>query len=87
MQGLATKKTGSAVTTDLAYATENDAYKAVNLNSVITDAGGEVFVSYGDYWASTEKSAASAWYISFLNGYASYGSKNSTCYVRSVIAF
>lgn len=86
MQGLATKKTGSAVTTDLAH-TANDAYKAANLNSVITDAGGEVFVSYADYWASTEKSAASAWYISFLNGYASYGSKNSTCYVRSVIAF
>lgn len=87
VQGLATKKTGSAVTTNLAEGTVNDTYKASNLNSVITSAGGEGFVSFWDYWAVTEKSSTSAWYMSCGAGFVNGSSKGSNCAVRSVIAF
>ena len=86
VQGLATKKAGTAVTTDLTYQTENPTYKADNLNSVITDAGGTGFRA-DRYWASTEQNYADAWAIHFTNGCATRIAKTSTRYVRSVIAF
>ena len=85
VQGLATKKAGSAVTTALTQ-TENPAYKADNLNSVITDAGGTGFQE-DSYWASTEQTPVRAWVIYFTNGYAFNYAKNTTYKVRSVIAF
>ena len=84
VQGLATKKAGSAVTTDLTTSV-NNTYKADNLNSVITDAGGTGFKT-DSYWASTEATLAGAWVMHF-NGYAQYFSKTTNRYVRSVIAF
>ena len=86
VQGLATKKAGSAVTTDLAEEVENNTYKADNLNSVITDAGGTGFQK-NSYWASTEKTFVAAWAMHFWYGYASCYAKNTNRYVRSVIAF
>ena len=86
VQGLATKKAGSAVTTDLTYQTDNPTYKADNLNSVITDAGGTGFQK-NSYWASTEQTPVRAWVIYFTNGYAFNYAKNTTYKVRSVIAF
>ena len=86
VQGLATKKAGSAVTTDLTYQTDNPTYKADNLNSVITDAGGTGFQK-SSYWASTEQNLVRAWAIYFTNGYATNYAKTVNYYVRSVIAF
>ncbi|MBO6057989.1 MAG: hypothetical protein J6P64_07260 [Bacteroidales bacterium] len=86
VQGLATKKAGSAVTTDLTYQTDNPTYKADNLNSVITDAGGTGFQK-NSYWASTEQTLVRAWAIYFTNGYATNYAKIVNYYVRSVIAF
>jgi len=85
VQGLATMKTGSAVTTDLPHNTDNDTYKASNLNSVITAAGGTGFGEHA-YWSSTEVDANNAWYMYFKDGCASYGIKDSR-HVRSVLAF
>lgn len=86
VQGLATKKAGSAVTTDLTYQTDNPTYKADNLNSVITDAGGTGFKT-NSYWASTEQTLVRAWAIYFTNGYATNYAKSVNYYVRSIIAF
>ena len=86
VQGLATKKAGSAVTTDLEKNTENDTYKADNLNSVITAAGGTGFKT-NSYWASTEQTFVRAWAMDFWNGYAINFAKSVNYYVRSVIAF
>ena len=86
VQGLATKKAGTAVTTDLAYKTNNDAYKAGNLNSVITDAGG-MWLEDNPYWSSTEENDNDAWCVEFYYGYATDNSKSSKRYVRSVLAF
>ena len=85
VQGLATKKAGSAVTTDLTKS-NNDTYKASNLNSVITAAGGEGFKEY-DYWSSTEYDDVGAWCINFGSGKAAKYAKASDCYVRSAFAF
>ena len=85
VQGLATKKMGSAVTTDLTNETPNDTYKKDNLNSVITDAGGTGFKS--DYWTSTEKASGSAWTVYFVWGCASFNEKANAINVRSVLAF
>lgn len=85
VQGLATKKAGSAVTTDLTTSV-NNTYKANNLNSVITDAGGTGFQA-GSYWASTEQTHVRAWVIYFTDGCAFNYAKDATWYVRSVIAF
>jgi len=85
VQGLATKKAGSAVTTDLTKS-NNDTYKASNLNSVITAAGGEGFKEY-DYWSSTEYDDVGAWVIKLGPGKAAKYAKASDSYVRSVIAF
>ena len=84
VQGLATKKAGSAVTTDLTTS-ENNTYKADNLNSVITDAGGTGFKNR--YWASTEQTHVRAWAIYFANGYATNYAKGNDYYVRSAFAF
>lgn len=85
VQGLATKKAGSAVTTNLTTS-ENNTYKADNLNSVITDAGGTGFQN-NTYWTSTEQTLVRAWAIYFATGCASNYAKNNNYYVRSVIAF
>ena len=85
VQGLATKKAGSAVTTDLTL-TENPTYKANNLNSVITAAGGTGFQE-SNYWASTEQTLVRAWAMNFWYGYAIQFAKTTNRYVRSVIAF
>ena len=85
VQGLATKKAGSTVSTNLTIDT-NDAYKSSNLNSVITDAGGTGFQSNG-YWSSTEYNTVHAWYMAFGHGYAYNRSKTNIFYVRSVLAF
>ena len=86
VQGLASKKAGSAITTDLAEGVENNTYKANNLNSVITDAGGTGFKT-NSYWASTEQNLVRAWTMDFWGGYAICFSKNTNRYVRSIIAF
>ena len=85
VQGLATKKAGSAVTTDLTTSV-NNTYKADNLNSVITDAGGTGFKT-NSYWASTEQTHVRAWAIYFTNGNATNYAKTVNYYVRSIIAF
>ena len=87
VQGLATKKTGSTVSTDLTTdSTNGDTYKSSNLNSVITAVGGTEFRN--GYWASTEYDGNAAWYMSFSYGRANYCSKIATYnYVRAVFAF
>ena len=79
VQGLA-KKTGNL--TD----SENPNYKASNLNSVITAAGGTGFKN-SDYWSSSENTETCAWYIDISGGYATYTNKGNDCYVRSAFAF
>ena len=90
VQGLATKKAGSAVTADLTNS-ENVSYKATNLNSVITAAGGTGFISTADpvglYWVSTENGQNSAWIINFYWGKVDTKDKTASWYVRSVLAF
>lgn len=88
-QGLATKKSGTAITTELS--TEGyDNYKASNLNSIITGAGGTGLQATG-YWSSTQSSTSNTVYgVNFNNGRIVTGDKtnnNNKCYVRSVIAF
>lgn len=86
VQGLATKKAGSAVTTDLEEDIENNTYKANNLNSVITDAGG-TGLKADSYWASTEENLVRAWTMDFWHGYATNFAKSVDGNVRSIIAF
>ena len=84
VQGLA-YKAGSAVTTDITKWDENDTYKASNLNSVITDAGGTGF--NGDYQSSTQYDGEECWHMCISSGRAwSYGFSAGD-YVRSVLAF
>jgi hypothetical protein len=85
VQGLATKKAGSAVTTDLRKNGENDTYKKSNLNSVITAAGGTAFNNY--YWSSTEDQWYSAWTMDFNNGCYTDVGKSLYQWVRAAIAF
>ena len=85
VQGLASKKAGSAVTTDITKFDENDTYKASNLNSVITDAGGTGF--NGGYQSSTQYDGEECWHMDISSGRAwSYGFSAGD-YVRSVLAF
>ena len=87
VQGLATKKTSSTVSTDLTMSL-NDTYKASNLNSVITDAGGTGFQSSSSfYWSSTEYSTYYAWCMYFFSGHAYTSDKTYNRYVRAVFAF
>jgi hypothetical protein len=90
VQGLASKKAGTPVTTALTMIV-NDSYKSSNLNSVITDAGGTGFQD-DSYWSSTENDTRNAWSIYFRNGVALGSSKFFSiiyydCYVRPVLAF
>ena len=88
VQGLATKKNGSAVTTNLSN-DANNSYKASNLNSVITDAGGTGFLERY-YWSSTGFYTTYVWCYFAVSGNAqgqTKYSKNPTLLVRSAIAF
>ena len=88
-QGLATKKKGTAVTTELSTSNNSD-YASTNLNSIITGAGGTGFQATG-YWSSTESSTSTTVYgVSFSSGKIVTGDKTNsgnTGIVRSVIAF
>lgn len=89
-QGLATKKSGTAVTAELSVQ-ENKNYTYTNLNSIITGAGGTGFINTV-YWSSSTGSSTSntVYGVNFNNGRIVTGDKtdnNSTAYVRSVIAF
>lgn len=87
VQGLATKKSGSTVSTNLTTST-NNTYKASNLNSVITAAGGTGFQSDA-YWSSTECNNSNAWTMDFSSGRAINYNKSNVYYghVRAVFAF
>ena len=86
LQGLATKKAGTAVTTDLSNS-DNANYKSSYLASVINAAGGDDFDDYY-YWTSTEYDSFFAWFFGSSQGYADYGTKRDDGnYVRSVLAF
>ena len=85
VQGLATKKAGSAVTTNLTTSS-NSTYNASNLNTVITDAGGTGFQS-NYYWSSTEVGNTQAWSMRFDNGRLDTSGKMGDYYVRAVFAF
>ncbi|MBQ4386604.1 MAG: hypothetical protein II822_03230 [Prevotella sp.] len=85
VQGLATKKAGSTVSTNLTTSS-NSAYNASNLNTVITAAGGTGFQS-DRYWSSTEYNTGNAWYMGFSSGYAYGNLKTDNRYVRAVFAF
>ena len=65
---------------------DNDNYKASNLNTVITAAGGTGFKN-SDYWSSSENTKTCAWYIDISGGCANYTNKGNDCYVRSAFAF
>lgn len=88
-QGLATKKSGTAITAELS-GVANDNYKYSNLNSIITGAGGTGFINT-DYWSSTQSPTSNTVYgVNFNYGRIVTGDKtntNNTGYVRSVIAF
>ncbi len=81
LQGLAKKAD------NITDSADNNYYKAGNLNSVITAAGGEGFRA-DDYWTSSENFMTLAWIIDLSAGRASYTNKgNGDCYVRSAFAF
>lgn len=85
-QGLATKKSGTAINAELSYEA-NPNYTASNLNSIITGAGGAGLQASG-YWSSTESTSTTVYSVSFGSGKISEGDKtNGIGYVRSVIAF
>lgn len=88
-QGLATKKSGTAITEELSVS-GNSNYTASNLNSIITGAGGTGLIPTG-YWSSTESSTSNTVYgVYFGSGRIMPADKtndNNTGYVRSVIAF
>ena len=84
-QGLATKKSGTAITTELSES-DNGNYTAANLNSIITGAGGTGFVDRA-YCTSTASNETTAWYFNFRTGMLDDKPKTDLCDVRSVIAF
>lgn len=87
-QGLATKKSGTAIIAGLSESA-NPNYTASNLNSIITGAGGTGFINNG-YWSSTETSTTSnmVYGFTFGSGRKVTGDKTyGNGYVRSVIAF
>jgi len=85
VQGLATKQAGSTVSTNLTGST-NDTYKADNLNTVITAAGGTGFQS-NRYQSSTEYGTNRVWNMAFNGGNQQGGFKSNDYYVRAVFAF
>lgn len=84
-QGLATKKSGTAITAELSVE-ENENYTYTNLNSIITGAGGKGFVDRA-YCTSTAFNEYSAWYFGFRTGKLDNKPKKDGGDVRSVIAF
>lgn len=86
VQGLATKKAGSPVTTNLSYSNSNNYYKSSYLNSIITSAGGTGFKA-NNYWSTTEMFMPGVWVMYFGDGYATEEVKNHNWYLRSVLAF
>ncbi len=84
-QGLATKKSGTAITTELSVVA-NENYTYTNLNSIITGAGGKGFVDRA-YCTSTASSETTAWYFHFRTGKLDDKPKTDKGDVRSVIAF
>jgi hypothetical protein len=84
-QGLATKKSGYSITTELSVE-ENENYTYTNLNSIITGAGGKGFVDRA-YCTSTAFNEYSAWYFGFRTGKLDNKPKKDGGDVRSVIAF
>ena len=84
-QGLATKKKGTAITTELSVVA-NENYTYTNLNSIITGAGGAGFVDRA-YCTSTASSETTAWYFNFRTGVLNDKQKTDVGDVRSVIAF
>lgn len=84
-QGLATKKSGTAITEGLSES-GNSNYTASNLNSIITGAGGTGFNS-STYCTSTASNETSAWYFKFSTGKLDDRPKTDEGDVRSVIAF
>ena len=87
VQGLASKKAGSPVTTDLQnWNHENNAYKSSNLDSVIEAVGGSGFQN-GIYWSSTEINNDEVWGINFYNGWAAGLVKSTEYNTRAVLAF
>lgn len=84
-QGLATKKSGTAITEELSVV-ENENYTYTNLNSIITGAGGTGFVDRA-YCTSTASSETTAWYFGFRTGKLNDKPKTDLGDVRSVIAF
>ena len=85
VQGLATKKSGSTVSTNLTTS-ENSTYKSPNLNSVITDAGG-TGLKFSNYWSTTEYNGYYAWTMDFSFGKALDLVKTKGYFVRAVFAF
>ena len=90
-QGLATKKAGSPVTTQLTNSA-NSAYQIDNLSSIITDAGGTSL--WATYWSCTEyeneEAPGRAVWNMYFNGGATFkdGIKTDTNRkVRPVLAF
>ena len=84
-QGLATKKSGTTITTELSVV-ENENYTYTNLNSIIYSAGGTGFVDRR-YCTSTASNETTAWYFNFRTGKLSDNPKMDLGDVRSVIAF
>ena len=85
VKGLATKKEGQTVSVSLNYQEKNQ-FKASNLNSVITGAGGTALDGVR-YWSATEQDN---WYIFIINFYwgeSEYHDRTSSCCVRPVFAF
>ena len=84
VQGLASKKAGSAVTTNISTS-NNSTYAYSNLNSVIIAAGGTGF--NGGYQSSTQYDSDWCWHMDISEGRASSYPFFAGDYVRSVLAF
>ena len=86
LQSLASKKAGTAVTTNISKST-NDTFKASNLNSVITAAGGTGLLEY-PYWSSTQYgSNGEAWVMVFDSGNVNDVWVENPAEVRAFFAF
>ena len=84
VQGLASKKAGSAVTTNISTS-NNSTYAYSNLNSVIIAAGGTGF--NGGYQSSTQYDSDWCWHMDISEGRACGYVFYAGDYVRSVLAF
>lgn len=86
VQGIATKKAGSSVTTDLS-GSANATYQGSNLNTVINAAGGTGFDTGDYYYSSTEYSTSEIWRLHFGVGNATNAGKTTNDNIRPVFAF